>query len=254
MKTLAIVQARMASSRLPGKVLADLAGHPVLWQVVQRVRRASRLDKVIVATSTSRTDDSVAQFCNDAAIDLFRGSENDVLDRVYQAALAHHADTVVRVTADCPLIDPDVIDCVLAVHASGAYDYVSNVIHYTYPDGLDVEAMSMQTLARAWREAVRPSDREHVTPYVRFSNRFHTFNVAHDPDLSRHRWTIDEPADLEFVRRIYEALHRSLDFRMADILDLLARRPELQQLQGPGIINEGYYKSLGQPGLVVPCS
>jgi spore coat polysaccharide biosynthesis protein SpsF (cytidylyltransferase family) len=244
MKTVAIIQARMASSRLPGKVLADLVGRPVLWHVVQRVCQARRADHVLVATSVSSADDPLARFCANAGIDMFRGSEHDVLDRFYQAALVTQADTIVRITADCPLIDPDVIDRVLQVHASGSFDYTSNVILYSYPDGLDVEAIRMETLARTWREAMQPSDREHVTPYVRFSNRFRTFNVAHDPDLSHHRWTVDEPADLEFVRRIYEALDHFPDFRMADILDLLARRPALQQLQGPGTINEGYYKSL----------
>jgi spore coat polysaccharide biosynthesis protein SpsF (cytidylyltransferase family) len=244
MRTVAIIQARMASSRLPGKVLADLMGYPVLWHVVQRVHRASRVDQVIVATSKAPSDDSVARFCADSGIDLFRGSEHDVLDRFHQAAAAYGAETIVRITADCPLIDPDVIDHVLEVYASGAYEYVSNVIHYSYPDGLDVEAMSSQTLARVWREAVRPSDREHVTPYVRFSNRFRTFNLAHNPDLSHHRWTIDELADLIFVRLIYEALGHLPDFRMADILELLASRPALQQFQGPGVINEGYYRSL----------
>lgn len=244
MKTVAIIQARMASTRLPGKVLADVAGQPVLWHVVQRVRQARRVDRVLVATSVSPADDALARFCADAGFDLFRGSEHDVLDRFFEAAVATQADTIVRITADCPLIDPDVIDRVLNVHVSGAFDYTSNVIHYTYPDGLDVEAIRMETLARTWREAVRPSDREHVTPYVRFSDRFRTFNVAHDPDLSHHRWTIDEAADLEFVRRIYEAFDGVPDFRMADVLDLLARRPALQQLQGAGAINEGYYKSL----------
>jgi spore coat polysaccharide biosynthesis protein SpsF (cytidylyltransferase family) len=243
----------MASSRFPGKVLADLAGHPMLWHVVRRVRLARRVDEVVVATSVSPADDPLAGFCDGAGIALFRGNENDVLDRVYQAAAAHHADTVVRITADCTLIDPDVMERVLTVHASDEYDYVSNVIHYTYPDGLDVEAMSVQALAQAWRNAMKPSDREHVTPYLRFSGRFHTRNVAHDPDLSHHRWTIDEPADLEFVRGIYAEFGAARDFRIPDILDLLARRPELQRLQRQSIVNDGYYKSLYSQADDKPC-
>ncbi|HMF14076.1 MAG TPA: NTP transferase domain-containing protein, partial [Gemmataceae bacterium] len=152
MRTVAVVQARMGSSRLPGKALADLAGRPVLWHVVQRVQRARRADEVVVATSTSPADDPIDYFCTRAGIPVFRGSEIDVLDRVYQAARERPADAVVRITGDCPLIDPAVIDRVLENYAGGDYDYVSNVIHYTYPDGMDVEVLSMMALARAWRE------------------------------------------------------------------------------------------------------
>jgi spore coat polysaccharide biosynthesis protein SpsF (cytidylyltransferase family) len=234
----------MGSSRLPGKVLADLAGRPVLWHVIRRVRQARRVDEVIVATSISQADDPLERFCIETGMKLIRGSEHDVLDRFYQTAVAFQAERIVRLTADCPLIDPDVMDRVIGAHGSGVFDYVSNVIHYTYPDGLDVEVFSMRAMAQAWREAVKPADREHVTPYLRFSNRFRTCNLTHDPDLSHHRWSIDEPADLEFIRRIYAAFDGSHKFRLPDILDLLSRRPELQRLQTNCILNEGYYKSL----------
>jgi spore coat polysaccharide biosynthesis protein SpsF (cytidylyltransferase family) len=246
MRTVAIVQARMGSSRLPGKALADLAGRPILWHVVQRVQRALRVDEVVVATSTLPLDDPLDEFCMRAGIRVFRGSENDVLDRVYQAVRGRPADAVVRVTGDCPLIDPDVIDRVLEAYASGDYDYVSNVIHYTYPDGMDVEVLSMMALARAWRESAKPSQREHVTTYVRYSDQFRSFNVAHEPDLSPlgHRWSIDEPGDLELVRRIYAELEVKPAFDMYDVLDLLARKPELRDCQENRSMNDGYYKSL----------
>jgi spore coat polysaccharide biosynthesis protein SpsF (cytidylyltransferase family) len=246
MRTVAVIQARMGSTRLPGKTLADLVGRPVLWHVVQRTRRARRVDEVVVATSTVPTDDPLERFCSQAGIPVFRGSENDVLDRVYQAAREHRADAVVRVTGDCPLIDPDVINRVLELHAGGDYDYVSNVIHYTYPDGLDVEALGMTTLTRAWQEAAKPSEREHVTSYVRFSEKFRTFNVAHEPDLSPlgYRWSIDEPGDLDMVRRIYVELTNKPEFDMYDVLDLLARKPGLPDCQESRSMNDGYYKSL----------
>ncbi|HMF14579.1 MAG TPA: NTP transferase domain-containing protein [Gemmataceae bacterium] len=246
MRTVAIVQARMGSTRLPGKALADLAGKPVLWHVVQRVHRARRVDEVVVATSTSPSDDPLVDFCSASGIPVFRGSESDVLDRVYQATREYGADVVVRVTGDCPLLDPSVIERVLGAYAGGDYDYVSNVIHYTYPDGLDVEVLSMAALARAWREALKPSEREHVTTYVRFSDRFRTFNEAHDPDLSPlgYRWSIDEPGDLELVRRIYAELADQPEFDMYDVLDLLARKQELRDSQGKRSMNEGYYRSL----------
>ena len=236
----------MGSTRLPGKALADLAGKPVLWHVAQRVRRARTVDEVVVATSTSSSDDPLVEFCTRTGIPCFRGSEKDVLDRVYQAASEHRADVVVRMTGDCPLIDPDVIDRVQEAYAGGDYDYVSNVIHYTYPDGLDVEAIGMTALARAWREAVKPSEREHVTTYVRFSDQFRTLNLAHEPDLSPlgHRWSIDEPGDLDLVRRIYAELADKPEFGMYDVLDLLARKPGLRDCQENRSTNEGYYKSL----------
>ncbi|HMF11340.1 MAG TPA: NTP transferase domain-containing protein, partial [Gemmataceae bacterium] len=246
MRAVAIVQARMNSTRLPGKALADLAGRPVLWHVVQRVRRAVRVDEVVVATSTSAADDSLHEFCVRDNIPVFRGSVNDLLDRYYLAARAHVADVIVRITGDCPLIDPSVIDRVLETYAGGEYDYVSNVIHYTYPDGLDVEALSMSALARAWREATKPSEREHVTTYLRFSNRFRTLNVAHEPDLSQlgSRWSIDEPCDLEFVRQIYAELADRPTFGMYDVLELLGRKPGLRACQEARSMNDGYYKSL----------
>jgi glutamate-1-semialdehyde 2,1-aminomutase/spore coat polysaccharide biosynthesis protein SpsF len=236
----------MTSTRLPGKVLADIAGKPMLWHVVRRVGDARRVDRVLVATSDRPADDPLARFCAEHGIDCFRGSQEDVLDRYYQAVRAYPADTIVRITADCPLIDPGVIDRVLDAFATGDYDYVSNVLRYTFPDGLDTEAFSRATLIRTWREATRVSDREHVTPYMRYSGQFRLTNVAHDVDLSSagHRWTVDDPADLEFVRRVYVELGGQLDFRMDDVLDLFQRKPRLRDAQGRAILNQGYYHSL----------
>jgi glutamate-1-semialdehyde 2,1-aminomutase/spore coat polysaccharide biosynthesis protein SpsF len=246
MTTLAIIQARMASTRLPGKVLADIMGQPMLWQVVQRAKRAQTLDRVVVATSTGAADDALAAFCDAADIVCVRGSEDDVLARFYQAASLYQADVVVRITADCPLLDPQVIDRVVQAFHTGAYDYVSNTLRYTYPDGLDVEVFSFEALQQAHHAARKPSEREHVTPYLRQASLFRTHNVEHSVDqgLQEYRWTVDEPADLAFVRRVYQALADRPNFGLSDVLALLAAHPDLQHAQGQSIMNEGYYRTV----------
>ena len=243
----ALIQARMGSSRFPGKVLQDLAGHPMLWHVVNRVRKATKVDKVVVATTDRDVDDPVARFCEQEDVACFRGDEQDVLDRFYQAAKANHADVVVRITADCPLIDGAVIDKVLERFQLGDCDYACNIIRYTYPDGLDTEVCSFAVLERAWHEAKKPSEREHVTPYLR-TDKFRTANVESEIPVSPadYRWTVDHPADLEFVRKVYAAFSNNGDFGFRDVFDLLKERPDLATIQAETIMNEGYYKSLYQ--------
>jgi glutamate-1-semialdehyde-2,1-aminomutase len=246
-KVVAIIQARMGSTRFPGKVLAEIAGRPMLWHVVNRVRKARSVDKVAVATSNRSSDDAVAEFCVQNDIEFFRGSETDVLDRFYQTAKHFNADVVVRITADCPLIDPQVVDRVVNIYLEGGYDYVTNTLRYTYPDGMDVEVFSFAALEKAWREARLPAEREHVTPYLRTSGRFRVFNVENEVDLSKRnlRWTVDEPADLEFVRAVYARLGGDKQpFGLSDILELLDKEPDLMQINSGIIRNEGYYKSL----------
>jgi glutamate-1-semialdehyde aminotransferase/spore coat polysaccharide biosynthesis protein SpsF (cytidylyltransferase family) len=241
----ALIQARMGSSRFPGKVLEDLAGRPMLWHVVNRVRRATRVDKVVVATTDRAIDDPVARFCEREGVAFFRGSEADVLDRFYQAAKAHRADVVVRITADCPLIDGVVIDKVVERYQRGDCDYACNIIRYTYPDGLDTEVCSFAALERAWHEASKPADREHVTPYLR-TDRFRIANVESEIPVSPadYRWTVDRPADLEFVRQVYAAFSTNGDFGFREVFELLKERPDLATIQAETIMNEGYYKSL----------
>jgi len=243
----ALIQARMGSSRFPGKVLADLSGRPMLWHVVKRVRQARNVDKVVIATTNEAADDPIAQFCAQEGIDCFLGSEQDVLDRFYRAAKASGADVVIRITADCPLIDPEVIDKVISRFERGDCDYACNVIRYTYPDGLDTEVFSFQALERAWREAGKPSEREHVTPYLR-TGKFRTANVESEAPVSpaKCRWTVDHPADLEFVRRVYAAFSKNGKFGFREVFDLLKERPDLATIQAETITNEGYYKSLYQ--------
>ncbi len=245
MKTVAIVQARMASSRLPGKVLADVSGRPMLDHVIRRARWARLLNVVSVATSRGSADDAVARFCSDSGVSCFRGSEADVLDRYYRAALELDADIVVRLTGDCPLLDPAVIDKVIRCFHEGDHDYVSNTLEPSYPDGLDTEVFRRQALERAWREAQLASEREHVTPYIwNHPELFRLANVRHDRDLAGLRWTVDEPEDLQFVRRIYEHFGAERPFGVAEILALLAEHPELGRVNVRFRRNEGYQASV----------
>lgn len=246
MKTVAIIQARMASTRLPNKVLADVEGRPMLARVVSRVRAARRVDDVVVATSTNPQDDAVAAFCEAEGVACFRGSESDVLDRYYQAAGSVGAELIVRITADCPLHDPAVIDAVVARFDPATTDYVSNAIERTFPDGLDTEAFSMAALERAWREAEWTSEREHVTSYIwKHPDRFRLAQVTQDRDLSGLRWTVDEPRDLAFVREVYRRLGDG-SLHMEAIADLLASDGALRAMNDGIDPNEGYKISLSR--------
>jgi spore coat polysaccharide biosynthesis protein SpsF len=228
MKVVAIIQARMGSTRLPGKVMMDLAGEPMLARVVSRTRRAKTVDEVVVATTTGVADDPIARLCQERGWAVFRGSDDDVLDRYYQAALPLQADVVVRITSDCPLIEPTIIDAVVGELESrpGAGDYASNCQQRTYPRGLDVEAMTFTCLETAWREDHNAAWREHVTPYIyRNPGRFRLFNVSNDTDYSYMRWTVDTAEDLAFVRQIYGCF-QSDGFTWREVLRLLEAYPE----------------------------
>ena len=244
----AIVQARMGSRRFPGKVLADIEGMPMLGRVVSRLERSRWVKKVVVATSQGESDNAIEEFCKAGVIAVFRGSENDVLDRYYSAAKFYHADAVVRVTGDCPLIDPEVVDRVVAAYLGGSCDYASNTLLCTYPDGLDAEVLSFAALEFAWRKARRAADREHVTPFLRASQTFRRQNVESDLGVSMHnlRWTVDEPRDLEFVRAIYRRLEGKRIFGWREVLTVLDANPALAQMNTGLLRNEGYYHSLAR--------
>ena len=251
MKTVAIIQARMGSTRLPGKVLATIAGKPMLWQVVERTRRAKALDQIIVATSEDLDDNVVAEFCTESAIDCFRGVKEDVLDRYYQASKLLKAEVIVRLTADCPLLDSTVVEKVVGEFFAGDYDYVSNTLEPTFPVGLDTEVLRQEALEQAWRDARLMSEREHVTPYIwKHPLLFHLGNVKHDHDLSKFRWTVDEPEDLEFVRRVYRSLARTASFGMAEMLGLIEMHPELAKINAKFQRDEGYDKSVREDKLI----
>jgi len=246
-RVLAILQARVSSSRLPGKVLKPILGRPMLLHQLERVSRARSLDALVVATSTDPGDDAIETICASAGVRCFRGSLNDVLDRFYQAALPFHPDYVVRLLGDCPLADAGLIDRVVEFLIAGNFD-IAGAAPTTFPDGLDVEAMPFAILEHAWRHAVRPSDREHVSLFiVRQPERFRVGGYENSVDLSHLRWTVDEPEDFELVRRIFEALYPvNPAFTTQDILDLLAAQPELLELNRRFRRNEGLERSLAQ--------
>jgi spore coat polysaccharide biosynthesis protein SpsF len=234
-RTIAFVQARLSSKRLPGKVLEDIAGKPMLAWVVERASMAHTLDKVAVATSSDSADDPVAALCREYDFPHYRGELDDVLDRIYRAARIFQADTVVRLTADCPLIDPGVIDRTVMAFYEAGVDFAANRLpppwKRTYPIGLDTEVCTFAALERAWREAGLPYQREHVMPYLyEAPGRFTVLVVDHDPGYGDLRWTVDTPEDLVLVRTIFERLGGSGDFSWEEVLELFKREPELAQI------------------------
>jgi spore coat polysaccharide biosynthesis protein SpsF len=243
---LAILQARTSSSRLPGKVLAPILGKPMLVRQIERLRRCREIDELIVATSVDASDDVIAELCRELGLDCRRGSLDDVLDRFYQAAKPYRPEHIVRLTGDCPLADPGLIDALIRFYLAESADYASNCHEPSLPDGLDAEVMRWEALAAAWREARLPSEREHVTPFLRKHPERFRIRLWRNPiDLSHHRWTVDEPQDLQFVRAVYAALYpHNPAFGMQDILELLARQPELAAINAGIRRNAGYEKSL----------
>jgi spore coat polysaccharide biosynthesis protein SpsF len=235
-RAVAVVQARTGSTRLPGKVLRPIAGRPLLALVVDRLRRARSLADVVVATSDLQRDLPIVELCRAEGVACHTGSETDVLDRFHGAAAAAGADPVVRVTADCPLVDPEVVDRLLDLFASGGYDYAGVATGATpfdgsgrYPDGLDVECFSFAALDRAWREARDPYDREHVTPYLyRVAGRFRSGRLTREDDLGEERWTVDGPEDLALVERVVEAL--GPEAGLDDVRAFLDAHPDLRRL------------------------
>lgn len=246
MRVVAIIQARMGSTRLPGKVLMDLAGRTMLEHVAERALRAPGIDDVVIATSDQPADDGIAALAKRRGLKVFRGSEADVLARYHGAAVANRADAVVRITADCPLLDPDVVGQVVARLRQGDVDYVNNTTPPTFPDGLDCEAFTFEALDQAFREARLPSQREHVTPFLWGQpERYRTAVLRSPVDLSAHRWTVDEPQDLLFVRAVMSRL-AARSMRHAEVLALLRAEPALATLNGSLQRNEGYAKSLAR--------
>lgn len=250
---LAILQSRMSSSRLPGKVLAPILGQPMILRQVERLRRARRLDRLVVATSTDPSDDILAEVCRAADIECERGSLDDVLDRFWQVARKYLPANVVRLTADCPLIDAELVDEVVAFHIDHGFDYTSNVLDPTFPDGLSAEVVRSECLERASREARLPSEREHVTPYFyKHRDLFRVGSYRGEPDLSALRWTVDHPEDLQFVRSVYAALYPSNPaFGTQDVLALLDREPALRSINARFERYEGYKKSLAEDRAVL---
>lgn len=241
----AIIQARTGSTRLPRKVLRPLRGEPMLARMLERVKAARTLDAVVVATTDKIEDDAIAALAGQCSVSVFRGDERDVLDRMYRAAQEAHAVIVVRLTGDCPLIDPAVIDEVVKEFREEGVDYIGTPSNY--PEGLDTEVFTFAALERAWQEGKLPSEREHVTPYIK--NHPELFRCGSwrsgAEDYSHLHWSVDTEADFRFVSAVYDDLYKNgAIFHMNDILALMHEMPELQELNKGGTGYEGYQKSL----------
>ena len=230
-RVVAILQARMGSARLPGKVLMDLGGRSALARVISRVCRAELIDEIVVATTDSGGDEPIVAESARLGVCCFRGSETDVLDRYYRTARAFEAATVIRITADCPLIDPELVDAAIKTFRESSADYVSNGIENTYPRGLDVEVFTAEALTQAWENARTPYEREHVTPYLYgHPELFRLTSLVAAPDYSKYRWTLDTPEDLELLRTIYLRFDNHDDFNWRDVIALMEREPWLADL------------------------
>ena len=203
MRVIAIVQARMGSTRLPGKVLRQLGGQTVISRVIERVRRFSLIDDLLIATTTDPADDAIVKEAGRCGVQVFRGSEDDVVERYYRAACQARADVVVRITSDCPLIDPEVSDYTIQRFLEERPDYASNALERTYPRGLDTEVVMFSALERAWKEASEPYQRAHVMPYLyQNPDKFRLLSVKGEVDFSGYRWTLDTSEDLEFLQQV----------------------------------------------------
>jgi spore coat polysaccharide biosynthesis protein SpsF len=256
MKTVAIIQARMGSSRLPGKVLRTISGKPMLEHILERVRAVKEIDQVIVATSNQPIDKSIQSFCEKNQIDYFAGNEHNVLDRFYHAAIQYSADNVLRITADCPLVDPAIITSLIHEFTTDDYDYFSVATGASaifldggrFPDGYDAEYMRMPALAKAWREATALTDREHVTPYLwRQPELFKLGKLKSAIDYSALRLTVDNEDDFRLIDLIYQDLYRpDQHFLLADVIRWLEDHPDLAATNRQHIGQEGY-EALWQP-------
>lgn len=247
-KISAIFQVRMGSTRLPAKALIDIEGKPLLQHVVERVQRSQYIDDIVLATTIKPEDSPIIHFAETHKLKFFTGSEEDVLDRFYQSAKMCSADIVVRITPDDPFKDPEIIDKAIEIllQEGDVVEYVTNTLPPSYPIGLDIEVFFIKTLEKAWREAKKLSEREHVTPYIwNHPEIFNIRNFSYMEDISHHHWTLDNEKDLLFTREIYKKIyHEKPGFLMQDVLDLLDAEPDLVQINACEEKYAGYLKSL----------
>lgn len=245
LRTVCVIQARMSSTRLPGKVLLPIAGRAVLAHVRDRLSFCTTLSEIVVATSTDVSDDILVKWCESNGIKVFRGSLNDVLDRFYQCAVTYQADAVVRITADCPALDPTLVDDVVHTFRRNSYDLC--YLGGEFPDGLDCAVFSFAALQLTWRQAALQSEREHVSLYmVNHPSLFRMGALEKFKGLAHHRWTLDEPRDLSFLQAVFERLQRTdgKPFLSREVLELLEREPDIFQINQGIVRNEGLIKSL----------
>ncbi|OIQ97555.1 3-aminobutyryl-CoA aminotransferase [mine drainage metagenome] len=246
MKIVALVQARMGSTRLPNKVMKPIGGIPMIELLLSRLSRAQEIDQIIVATSVDERNLPLVKHVQKLGYACEQGSENDVLDRYVQAAKKHQADVVLRITGDCPLVDSELVDEAVRAFKAAGVDYFSNVVPPTYPDGLDIEVFTIEALERAGQETTDPFDREHVTPYLRKPGKFKTAAMQHSEDLSALRWTVDEPADFVVIEKVFQHFHPRTDFTWGEVLVLQSEQPALFNINQHLIRNEGAIMGTGQ--------
>ena len=234
----------MGSSRLPGKVLMKSGnGKSLLYYVINQLRYCTKVKNLVIATTTNQEDDEIEKFANDNSVNIFRGKEKDVLDRYFQCAKKYSFSTIVRITADCPLIDPQIVDKVIEKFFSGNYDFATNTLTRTFPIGTDVEVFSFSALNRAWENTQLPSEREHVTPYLRKEENFKIINIENDKNISNLRLTVDRIEDFELIKQILNNISIN-PIHLEDVLELFSRKPELIEINKHINHNEGFNKSL----------
>lgn len=246
MKTLGVIQARLGSTRLPGKVLADISGVPMLGRVIERMRAVKSIDKLVVATTTQPEDDKLVEWLTKEEVSYYRGSSEDVLDRFVQAASSHQADLIVRITADDPLKDASITECLIKkLEEDPSLDYASNTLEPTWPEGLDMEVFRVSALHRANLEAKSKTDREHVTSYIwNRPNDFKLHSLRWERNLSHWRLTVDKDSDLELVRRIFSHFGDQPLVKFSEVVEWLERNPGMLEINAGTVRNEGYLKSL----------
>tara|TARA_B100000745_G_scaffold250077_1_gene172184 strand:- start:451 stop:1218 length:768 start_codon:yes stop_codon:yes gene_type:complete len=250
-KITVIIEARTGSSRLPNKVIAEIEGKPMIFYVIDRIKQIKSVEQIILATTQEKNDQILTEIAEQNSIETFIGDSVDVLNRDYQCALQNNADPIIRITGDCPLTDPDIVEKMLQFYLKNNYDYVSNRINPKYPDGLDVEIFSFKTLQIAAQNAQWSSERELVTTYITKNPKiFKIFSYENQDDLSHHRWCIDEQKDLEFVRRIYSIMKPKTNFPMSRIMEILSKNPELTKINSGIMRNEGHLKLYANDKLV----
>ncbi len=242
-KITVIIEARTGSSRLPNKVVAEIEGKPMIFYVIDRIKQIKSVEQIILATTQEENDKILTEIAKQNSIGSFVGDSIDVLDRGYQCALQNNADPIIRITGDCPLIDPDIVEEMLEFYLKNNYDYVSNRINPKYPDGLDVEIYSFNTLQMAAQNAKWSSERELVTTYItKNPKNFKIFSYENQEDLSEYRWTVDEQKDLEFIRKIYSIMKPKTNFSMKEIIEILSKNSELLKINAGIMRNEGHLK------------
>lgn len=243
-KITVMIQARTGSTRLSGKVLSQIEDKPMIWHVINRVKEIKFVEQIALITTKEKSDQTLLEIAENEKIIGFSGNTMDVLDRHYQCALRLSADPIIRITGDCPLIDPYIVEEMLKIFINHDYDYISNIHPPTYPDGLDTEIFSFKTLQQCHKNAKLPSEREHVTPFIsKNPDKFKLFNFENKENLSKNRWTVDEKEDLKFVKLIYEKMRPKKIFNFEQILQILKNEPDLIEINNQIKRNEGWNSS-----------